>query len=51
MRQTCPNCSSEFKFDDALIPAREQELECLGCEHSWRETAAPHGAPGSGARR
>ncbi|MXX91077.1 MAG: hypothetical protein F4213_21265 [Boseongicola sp. SB0677_bin_26] len=47
---TCPNCSSEHEFDDAPIPAREQELECTDCEHAWRETAAPGSTQGPGAR-
>ncbi|MYA87752.1 MAG: hypothetical protein F4X97_04755 [Boseongicola sp. SB0662_bin_57] len=40
MRLTCPNCSSEYAFDDTLIPACEQELECLDCGRARRQTAA-----------
>ncbi len=50
MRLTCPNCSFKCEFEDALIPTREQELECSGPEHAWCETAALRSAQGPGAR-
>ena len=47
---TCPDCSSEFEFGDALILVRQRELECPDCEHAWCQAPALRRVQGPGAR-
>lgn len=45
---TCPQCSTQFKLDDALIGEAGRKVKCSSCAHVWHQAPVTEPAEDDG---